>query len=170
MTVTAETYESLFQEFYENLVGFAYGFTQSETAAEDCVQQVFEKIWAQRNTLQIHTTWKGYLFTAVRNQSLNLKKKRERERDIEGVPETKAEHTPGSQAEQTELKVILDRAIQELPTQCREVFFMKRYEGYSYKEIAKKMGIKEKTVENQLGIALKKLRVSLGDYWNEYQS
>ena len=170
MQLTHELFQMLFRQHYTALVQFAFGFVRSETVAEDLVQQVFVRVWEQRKVLQVNVTWKGYLYTAVRNQALNELRQTSKTASLDGVTEQVQSGTPLSAVEHSELSESLHVAMEELPPKCQEIFRLKRQEGLSYRKIAEQLGVSEKTVENQLGIALKKLRKHLMLVWNEHNS
>jgi RNA polymerase sigma-70 factor (ECF subfamily) len=130
-----------------------------QSGAEDLVQEVFIKIWNQKEELNPDTE-KAYLYQAVYRSGLNLLKKEKRHSH---VSETEAyELAAGHLAEdgillrETEEK--LEKGLQSLPEACREIFMLSRFEEMSYKEIAQVLEISIKTVEAQMGKALKILR------------
>ena len=166
--LTSETYKQLFEEHYATLVQFASGFCKSVAVAEDLVQQVYVNVWEKRAVLEVQVSWRSYLYTATRNQALNWMRRADRQQDLTVAENAEGGPTPTMRVEQGELGQQLAEAMELLPPKCREVFRLKRQEGYSYREIAGEMRISEKTVENQLGIALKKLREVLKDYWEEH--
>ena len=160
-------YERLFRAYYPRLCGFAATLVTDREEAEEVVQTLFCRLWEQRDTLEVTTSVQAYLFRAVRNASLNhLKKVKIRDAYKSHnltVMEQNHEFQP-DHAVHSELRLALEKAIAELPEQCRLIFKMSRFEELKYKEIAEKLGISPKTVENQMGKALKVLRLQMVEF------
>lgn len=156
-------FEQLFRQYYKELVLFAQSYLKSAAEAEEVVQDVFVGRWENRDTLTIHHSERAFLYTAVRNQCLNhLKHNKVRDRHAVFV----AEHSDIQNAptDEKELSALIAVAIANLPPKCREIFELSRFDGLKYKEIAEQLGISEKTVENQMGKALKMMRDQLSDF------
>ncbi len=159
-------FEQLFREHYAGLVRFGEGLLRSRELAEDTVQEVLLNLWRQRETVRVDDSVRAYLYRAVRNRSLNhIRNERVRR---EAVPQLVLE-TRGAKAGdagllETELETAVRAAIAELPPRCREVFELSRIRGLKYAEIAEALGISIKTVETQMGRALRSLRERLGPY------
>ncbi len=133
--------------------------------AEDLVQQVFVKIWEQRERLDIAWSLKAYLYKTVHNAALNrLRAANTRSKYLEtnAAQLENANVTPDDTA--SELNERLQKALDLLPPQCRHVFELSRFEELKYREIADQLGISIKTVETQMGKALRILRLQLADY------
>lgn len=157
-------FEKLFKEHYASLCRFAYRFLEDKDQAEEIVQEVFCKIWDKRKSISFTSSFKSYIFTSVRNTCYNVHehmKVRHQHQDY--VKKTTSEADTGIM-EEVDLEDKIDKAVQMLPEQCRKVFVMNRFEGLKYKEIAGQLGISPKTVENQMGKALKIMREQLKDY------
>jgi len=130
--------------------------------AEELVQDVMFKVWERREHLAMGDELKTYLYRATRNHALNLLRRRRLERLWQAMlpreePSVAAEEPDDS----SELERAVRAAIDALPDRCREVFLLSREHGLSYAAIAATMGISVKTVETQMGRALKALRFSL---------
>ncbi len=133
--------------------------------AEEVVQGVFFKVWERRGQLEVTVSLKAYLYRAVHNASLNhLKHQKVRQEYANHVKAMEEEGMEDPGMELTELQRDVTYAIEELPEKCREVFKLNRFEGLKYREVADLLGISEKTVENQMGKALKLLRDRLSHY------
>jgi len=158
-------FESVFKEHYAPLVSFAYRYLQDQDEAEEIVQETFYKLWSKADSLDIKTTIKAYLFGAVRNACLNhikhVKVVREHEAYSKSVNKEGYAEDP---LKLSELQERVNSAIDKLPEKCKEVFLLSRMEEKKYKEIAETLGISIKTVENQMGKALKVLRDELSQY------
>lgn len=155
-----EQLKALFYRFQPMLVAYANRYLRSEEDAREAVQDVFLGVWNNRGHLQMDESLRSYLFTATRNKALNYLEKRK----LEAVPLDAAfqqeSHDPGveEQLQAEETKAIIFDEVNRLPERCREVFLLSRNEGLSYREIAERLALSEKTVENQISIALKRLR------------
>ncbi|MEM1000024.1 MAG: RNA polymerase sigma-70 factor [Bacteroidota bacterium] len=160
-------FEALFREHYAVMVRFARKFISDPAEAEEVVQDLFVQLWEKRNQLKLNTSIRSYLFTAVRNRCLNaIKHQKVRDQHAEAVRNAtpRREADASESLEAAELQVRIQGAIEKLPTRCREVFVLSRFEGKKYQEIAEQLAISPRTVETQIGKALKLLRRDLADY------
>lgn len=161
-----DAFAQLFHRYYGLLGQFAMSYLSDPEEARDLVQQVFVKVWEQRERLPEDLQIKSYLYTSVRNACYNaLEHKRVRQRHEAWVVHRPSDPvvSPDQITEAQELQRRIDAAVQALPERCRQAFLLSREEGLSYKDIADRMQISPKTVEVQMGKALKLLRVALGD-------
>jgi RNA polymerase sigma-70 factor (ECF subfamily) len=129
--------------------------------AQDLVQDVFCKFWEKQPQLEIKISLKAYLYKSVFNHSLNYLKKVKRTDEREALFYSSAyteQNNVESQLDLKETNLLVQRAIDSLPSACRAVFVLSRFEQMSHKEIAVQLDISTKTVENQIGKALKHLR------------
>ena len=159
-------FESLFNKWYASLCNTVYRIVRNQDAAEDIVQDVFVKLWEKRDELQLLTI-KSYLFRASINTALNYTGKSKlrplaTEESLALAPSDRVNADEHLEAEELDKKIIT--IIDNLPPACKNVFVLSRTEQLSYKEIAITLNISVKTVENQMGKALKLLREQLGDY------
>jgi len=160
-------FEQVFKLHFKNLHAYACSIIREEAAAEEVVQQVFFKLWERSKALSITGSVAAYLYRAVYNESLNyLKHQKIRSGYQQHLQHTmKNENdTTGKRLSLKELEERLGKALNELPEQCRTVFQLSRFEELRYREIADRLGISVKTVENQMGKALKILRTKLVDF------
>jgi RNA polymerase sigma-70 factor (ECF subfamily) len=154
-------FEALFRENYAKLCRVAFRIVQDEDTAEDIVQDVFVKVWEKRSELRIATTLNGYIYQSVLNASIKrLKKDRNTamREELFGSQLSRDANTTDELLAARELTRRTRSAVDLLPAACREVFILSRYEQMSYREIAETLEISVKTVENQMGKALKHLR------------
>ena len=156
-------FEQLFRDYFPPLMAFARKILVDEDDAREVVHLVFIKLWEKRNEVDLSTSLKSYLFTSVHNRSLNVIRDRKKFSSGE-VPEVAGEWDVSAQIESMELEGKMREVIDSLPEKCREIFEMNRFEGLKYGEIASKLDISIKTVENQMSKALKILREQLGKY------
>lgn len=156
--------EKAFEEYYLFLTSMAYKVLGDSSQAEDCVQDVFIKIWNKRDKLSIDKELKSYLTRSVINacydylSSAKMKLSKSFTQNDQNSLDTE------NQVRLTELQIKLELALDRLPKQCRLIFSLSRFQGMSGKEIAQHLQVSKKTVDNQIGIALKKLREDLSDY------
>jgi RNA polymerase sigma-70 factor (ECF subfamily) len=160
-------YKALFKEFYSPLCRYANSILDDPDEAKDVVQKVFIEIWDKRSILEIKVSVKSYLFRSVHNRCLNVIKTKKRfNREIEiGKMELFA-HGADEEFKHTELEKRIEEAMNKLPDQCGRIFYMSRFDRMKYSEIAVELGLSIKTIENQMGKALKILRFELSDYLN----
>ena len=160
-------FETLFKSHYANLCGYAVKYVWEPDEAEEIVQDLFFNLWNKRSSLYISSSIESYLFRAVRNACLNyLKHRKVRENYAVAAQEN---HNPGlrlndNPIETLELQKRIDEAIDALPPERKKVFMLSRHEGLKYKEIADALGISVKTVEAQMGKALKFLKEELKEF------
>lgn len=161
-------FEQLFKEHFKSLYAYAFTILKNEAIAEETVQNVFYKIWEKKVPEHIQTSLKAYLYKAVYHESLNYLKHQK----IRARYQMHVMHQPNHHSDQAASRKILVKELEEklrqamnaLPQQCRTIFQLSRFEGLKYQEIADQLGISVKTVENQMGKALKQLRIKLIDY------
>lgn len=160
-------FEKIFRKYFKSLHAYAYSFMKDDELAEEIVQNVFCRIWERRDLLNADGALKAYLYRSVHNESLNyLKQQKTRSAFI--VHYSKAEEITSAQASDKVMVAELDRQIQkalnELPQQCRTIFQLSRFEQLKYQQIADQLNLSVKTVENQMGKALKVLRLKLAEF------
>ena len=160
-------FEMLFRTYYQPLCKYAFTFVQDRDEAEEIVQSTFLNIWEKRESLSIHTGIKPYLYAMVRNACLNVLKHEKIKQQHATMEMAVAERSVESVARTvmaSELETKIYRAMDLLPEQCRLVFKLSRFEELKYAEIAQQLNISIKTVENQMGKALRIMREQLKDY------
>ena len=160
-------FEQVFKTHYKNLHAYAFTILKDEDEAEEMVQQVFFKLWERSEHLSFSGPIAAYLYRAVHNESLNFIKHQK----VKAGHQLQVAYSMKNKSEQASPKMIrkelenkFREALNELPEQCRTVFQLSRFEDMKYKEIADKLDISVKTVENHMGKALKLLRTKLVDF------
>lgn len=164
----AQAFQKLFEFYFDALYLYARRYLRASEEAEEIVSDVFMALWQNRHKLPTILNLKGYLYTSVRNRAYNFIRDHYKieqsallEQNYNLVDQyVDPEHLYLSQ----ELYEKIEAAIQALPDRCRQIFIMVREERKSYKEVAEKLSISPKTVENQMSIALKKLQHTLAPY------
>jgi len=165
-----KVFENLFHQYYTALCRFSLRHVGSQEVAEEMVQEVFLYIWDKRATLNITTSLKAYLYTAVRNQSINRVKSEQSKMMVHSAYSSDRLENQLSAENELDLPVlqkIVAQGIESLPNRCRAIFNLSRNAGMTYAEIAQELNISVKTVEAQMGIALKKLKVHLSNHWDK---
>lgn len=163
-----KAFEELFQTYCGPLVNFARRFVVDLAVAESVVQDVFVNTWKRRRHLDPEAGIRAYLYTAVRNQAL----KQLRHTEVEQQSDTSFSETSSGEASPEEhwtredLTRTIQSAVEQLPTRCRTIFIMNRWDQLTYQEIAQILGLSIKTVETQMGRALQTLRRSLSHLVN----
>src|SRR5687767_7401266 len=160
-------FEMLFRTYYQPLCNYAYTFVQDRDEAEEIVQATFLSVWEKRDKLDIHTGVKPYLYAMVRNAALNILKHEKIKQQHVALELAVADRSVESVTRTvmaSELETRIHKALEKLPEQCRLVFKLSRFEELKYAEIADQLNISIKTVENQMGKALKIMREQLKDY------
>ena len=160
-----KVFKELFFEFYPSLCVFAERYISSPEICEDIVQEVFFNIWKNRKTLNIHSSFRNFLITSVRNRCLDyLRKESSHNTYIENYTSSFTSPSPIDVYTTKELQEMLQIALNKLPQNVQLAFDMSRTKEMTYKEIATEMGVSSKTVESYISQALKTLREELKDY------
>jgi RNA polymerase sigma-70 factor (family 1) len=156
-----KAFEDIFKNSYYSLCNFSNKLVHSRELAEEVVDDVFYNLWKNRKKIQINTSFKSYLLTAVKNRSLDYLRKLKKERNL-AIENAAGIACNQSIASETmafeELSRKIEKAIQALPKQCKLIFLLSRDQELKYKEIAEMLNISIKTVDTQMGRALKHLR------------
>ncbi|MFB5944929.1 RNA polymerase sigma-70 factor [Albibacterium profundi] len=168
-TDTIDTaFEDLFKAHFKALHAYAYAIVKDEIIAEEVVQSVFLRLWEKRSSLTVHTSIKAFLYRSVYNESLNYHKHQkvksayhQHQRYVRG---NDSGDDSSNRVQMKDLEGRLELALNKLPEACRTIFQMSRFEELKYREIAEQLNISIKTVENQMGKALRILRLELVDF------
>lgn len=159
-----EDFEHIFRSQFPVLCNVAFNIIKNQKASEDIVQDIFLRLWKNKDRLDEVDNYKAYLYRSTTNAAIDYLKRNKNvitlnQREITtGVPEA------DQNVREQELTRTIDKALASLPPKCRAIFVLSRHEGMKYREIAEYLEISVKTVENQVGIALSKLRESLRPY------
>ena len=157
-------FSRLFDGYYTALCFFASKYLGDLDLSRSLVQQVFVDLWVKREKINVTSSVKSYLYRSVKNRCIDHLRKEKNTSEISESVEDLNQMPFRDLLEEAELNDRINASINQLPEKCREVFLLCRFEGLKYAEIAQKLNISVKTVEMQMGIALKKLRDSLSDY------
>jgi RNA polymerase sigma-70 factor (ECF subfamily) len=160
-------YEMIFKSYYQPLCNYAYSYLQDRDEAEEVVQSTFLSVWEKKDALEVRSSLKSYLYAMVRNASLNIikhQKVKQRHAGEELALGNDSVESVSNQVASSELEKRIEVALTCLPDQCRLIFKLSRFEELKYAEIADQLNISVKTVENQMGKALRIMREQLKDY------
>jgi len=151
---------------FEPLCRFLAYYTADRIMIEEVVQDVFIKLWEERNTLRIESV-KTYLYKSARNRMLNyIRDEKRRNLLLEQWVKHEMEQKQGKECfDIDEFSQRVQNAIDALPDKCRTIFNLSKTEKLTYKQIAEHLNISVKTVESQMGIALRKIREKLSEFY-----
>ena len=161
-----KTFECVYKYFLKPLHLYAITMLKDEDIAKGMVQNIFLKLWERKETLNFSGSLQAYLYGAVYHECLNyIRHEKVKGSHRDHIANTMNNKTASDNGmELTDLKEKLQQALNELPEKCRTIFQLSRFEDLKYREIADQLGISVKTVEAQMGKALKIMRYKLIDY------
>jgi RNA polymerase sigma-70 factor (ECF subfamily) len=161
-------FEQVFRSHFKSLHSYAATILRDPVPAEEVVQTIFMRWWEKKEQIDIKENISVYLYRAVHNESLNyLKHEKVRAAYQSHAMRRHTHHQPEKASDKVtvgELQQKLEKALQELPEQCRTIFQLSRFDELKYREIADRLDLSIKTVENQMGKALRLLRLKLVDF------
>ena len=146
-------FENIYLSYFPKMKRFAQEYVISEQDAENIVQDMFAELWEKREMFTCQTIRIAYLFTIIKNKCLNHL------RHLDSL-EAFEQHIFSDQ----DIEDLINRALDSLPTKCKEIFIMNKLEGKKQEQIATELNLSTNTVRNQISIAYKKLRNELKDY------
>ncbi|SEI61612.1 RNA polymerase sigma-70 factor, ECF subfamily [Dyadobacter koreensis] len=151
--------DCLFKKYYNSLCKFAYYLTSRNDLSEEIVADVFLRIWEKREKISVEKNLKSYLFMATRHTAINYMK--QEKLIMEDLSDDIVEENPGPEDVflYQELESRLTNLINFLPQKRKAIFQLNRFEGFTYNEIAEILSLSSKTVENQMGKAIKQLKL-----------
>ncbi|MDA3890880.1 MAG: RNA polymerase sigma-70 factor [Salinivirgaceae bacterium] len=166
-----EKYEDVFYQLYSPLCIYCLKIVDDSEVAKDIVQDQFANLWENWDRHSKLDALQAYLYAAVKNRALNYLKKHAVKNNINNLDivsnnSMEPKSDPHHILENLELEQILESALNKLPNKCKEIFLLKRFAELSNKEIADKLDISVKTVENQMTIALKRIREYVKKNWS----
>lgn len=155
----------LYNKFWQSLFMSSYNVLKDKELCEDIIQDIFMNIWNNREKLEIHISLKGYMYACARYQVFNQFKKNKDKIHVEFFDDLdkRFQHsTPETQLMHDELVQQINSIVESLPLKCQLVYKLSREEQLSHKEIAERLDISTKTVENHITKALQVIRLSMG--------
>lgn len=155
-------FKALFFAFYNPLCNYAFSILKNESDAKDVVNDVFLKIWDDRNKLVIEgVKLKSYLFKSTKNRSLEwLRKKSTKQKYEEVFTRLKEQNLEDASLEEDKilLKEQISNSVRQLPDKCKQIYLLRTQNGLTFAEIGTHLNISKRTAENQMAIAIKKIR------------
>jgi RNA polymerase sigma-70 factor (family 1) len=155
------SFRQLFHLYAKKLTQFAFAIVKSNEAAREIVDEVFIKIWKNRSSITTIQNLTVYLYTAIKNTSLNYLSARAKQNMVESFDFFSIQLSDNNSPEKTmitsELLKKINAAIDQLPPRCKMVFKLVREDGLSYKEVGAILKISPKTVDAQMMIAVKQI-------------
>lgn len=160
-----EAFRILFHHYAAKLILFAKSMLGTKEAATEVVDDVWVKIWKNRENLIHINNLRIYLYTATKNSSLNYLSRKAKAMITEPFDDLSVqirdEHCPEQQMITEEIFTSIHEAVQDLPPRCKIIFKLVREDGLKYKEVAEILKISENTVDAQMVIAVKRIKESV---------
>jgi RNA polymerase sigma-70 factor, ECF subfamily len=163
-----DAFETLFRRYYIELCHFVQRYVNEPAICEDLIQELFLRLWLHRNKWELKGSVKAYLYKSAQNKAFDYFRHKKIESEIEWESYKLEYLQQESQQEQVideELLAAVHKAVNKLPERMKQIFTLSRDDGLSYPEIADVLELSVKTVETQMGRALKSLRQQLSDYF-----
>lgn len=158
-------FEKMFNTYYADLCAYSFLYLDDESESKNLVQELFIHLWEKRKSVTITSSLRAYLFQSTRNKSLNYIRDHKKKSPVTITSklenEIVAELDSFEDFDKNHINSEITNAIESLPPKCKEIFLLSRQKSLTYREIAEELNISQKTVENQMGIALKKLKHKL---------
>ena len=169
-------FEQIYLSYFSKMKRFAREYVLSDEDAENIVQDVFLDFWEKKELLPLPINILAYLFTSIKNRCIDFLRHKIVQKEVENKMQEEYRLTLQMKYyslgeldegifEKDDVEQLLSKVIDSLPERCREIFLKSKIEGKKQKEIAEEMNISINTVETQMGIAYKKLRNELKDYF-----
>lgn len=165
-----EAFRFFFEKYYSDLCNLVNLYLHDPVMTEEIVQDIFIYLWEKKEKIKIESSLKSYLLRASKNRSLNYIRNEKTKLDIYSRLNDFDKGTiemPDRVLDSNQLREVINASIDSLPERCREIYILGKERSMSYKEISEELGISVKTVEAQMGKALKKLREQLRPYYND---
>lgn len=161
-----EAFDKLFHKYSTKLYSFAFSLLKNEEDSKEIVQEAFLKIWSKRNVIDSSKSFKSFLFTISYN--LIVDQLRAKLKDKQFRIFLKEHFSSNSiniidNSDYDTLKKQIEKAVEELPEKRKMIYKLSRFEGLPNKKIAEQLGITSKTVENQIYLSLKHIKLRLGN-------
>lgn len=169
-----KAYESLFSLYYVKLCLYAEHFLREKHSAREIVDDFFCELWMNSENIKIQSNLRAYLFSSIHNRCLKYLRHEKVKQEYANnqhylftdreILEPVSDEMPEAILFIRELEDKVAEAIEMLPSECRKIFTLSRFDDLSYQEIAQQLGISVNTVKTQMARALQKLRESLKEY------
>lgn len=155
-------FRKLYDYYFLDIYKYSLSILKSKDFAEENVQEVFLKVWLNRETLNLDKSFKAFIFTIARNQAFNFLSRAANDEVLKNAifyESQKSQNNVDYSVREIDCKKMKKRAIKLLPPKRKQIFKMSRKKGMSYEEISQELGISVHTVKNQMSKALETLRI-----------
>ena len=161
-----ESFNKVFRRYYSPLTRFCVRFVGDDDQAAEIVQDLFVKVWTNREKLTLTSSFESYMLRAVRNSAITYINKERAHTDVNEriYTDDSDANDPSETLQSNNLEASYQKVLATMPEKRREVFLASRFDGLKYAEIATKMGLSQKTVEAHMSAAIKQLREGLKEY------
>lgn len=156
-----KAFEEVFTAYFDKVKHLLLGILRSESEAEELAQDIFVKLWMNRESIDPNKAFNTYLYTIARNTALNYLKHKLVEENFKNSFNNYDDTAADSSDEilfAKEISLLMEMTVCRMPAQRRTIYQMSREKGVPNNEIAEKLGISKKTVENQLSLALQEIK------------
>lgn len=161
-----ESFNMIFRRYYTPLVRFCVRFVADSDQAAEIVQDLFVKLWTNREKLAFTSSFESYMLRSVRNSAITYINKERAHADVNEriYTDDSDANDPSETLQSNNLEASYQKVLSTMPEKRREVFLASRFDGLKYAEIAEKFGMSQKTVEAHMSAAIKQLREGLKEY------
>ena len=161
-----ESFNKVFRHYYAPLTRFCIRFVGDGDQAAEIVQDLFVKVWTNREKLTFTSSFESYMLRSVRNSAITYINKERSHADVNEriYTDDSDSNDPSETLQSNNLEASYQKVLATMPEKRREVFLASRFDGLKYAEIATKMGLSQKTVEAHMSAAIKQLREGLKEY------
>lgn len=155
-----EAFREIFKKSYPKVYAFIRGLVKDTNDTEDLAQIVFIKLWDKRAMFSQVRHFDSYLFTLTKYTVFNYiaAKNVLPFVDVDNIPDAQDAHNPHDELVAKDLQLLIDMVVDTMPPQRKMIYQLSRIRGFSNEQIAEKLGIQKKTVENHLNLALRELK------------
>ena len=163
-------FEKIFKKFFKELHEYSFSIIRDWDMAEEVVQALFLKLWENDTWTHVESSMKAFLYRSVYHESLNIirhNKVRLKYENRTSYTMKKDNMHITTPVELNELENKIHRSLNRLPEKCRTIFQLSRFGELTYRQVAMQLGLSVKTVETQMGKALRILRSDLKDYLSD---
>lgn len=160
------SFDEIFKTFNKRIYFFSFSYLKNKEEAEGIVQEVFLSLWKNRAKLKVKSDFQAYLFTITFNTIKKRFRTLEREKkhlDVYSLSAHVRDSSSDPEKEYAHLNKLLEKSLEQLPPRQKEIFLLNKKEGLTAEEIASKLEISKRTVENHLFRAKTFLKGSLLD-------
>jgi len=160
-----EAFDFLYHQYSNKLFRFAFSLLKNEEDACEIIQETFFRIWEKRTKIDSSKSFKSFLFSVSYHLIIDQLRERLKDREFRNSLEkhfNKQVNLQENRLDYNTLETEINKAVDELPEKRKQIYRLSREQGFTYKEIAGQLGVKPKTVENQINLALKHIKTRLG--------